>query len=686
MNKPFVGSFSLVLALVWAGASGQRAMAQPAAPPVGVVAHLKVLSDKVPDVSSMEAWKKSFIRDDMSDKEKVLTFFKSKVMFVYQDSPPQEYLSEGGCVHDPIKEFNVYGYGMCCCASSNMEAFARYLGMEARGWGINGHSVPEVSFDGSWHLIDSSLISYFTKPDGTIASVAEIVASIKDWLAKNPGYQRNDDKLRAFQASDGWTGWKQGPELLRDCTLYDKTGWWLARTHGWYSTMQEYDGTNGTPFPYEYGYSQGYQVNIELRPGEKLTRNWFPLKTPFATVNGAGNDPGCLTTKIGEGFMAYLPQYGDLTHCRVGSAHSEYAVPLGDANFKYSAWRMENLVSKGQDNTGPVLHLHDASQPGILEIDMPTSYVYLAGTLGLNAIVGDGGSVKVLFSENNGLDWKQLAALDKSGSQTLSLNDLVLRRYDYRLRFVIQGSGSGLESLKISHDMQCSQRALPTLDVGDNTISLSTGPQEGTVTIECSSTEAGKGKQVEVSDFHPVLDGIVLNRLVDQNYGGKSGNVTFPITTPADMVRLRFGCHYRLRGATDKYEYQVSFDDGKSFKTIDTETGPVQGRCKYVTFSDIPAGTRQAQVRFSGLQQNTACILALRIDADYKLPNSGFRPVKITYAWEEGGIPKQDIHIAQTPDETYKIRAESKPIMKSLTMELAQPGDVAGIAPGDLKP
>ena len=31
--------------------------------PVGVVSHVKVLSDKVRDVSSMEAWKPSFIRE-----------------------------------------------------------------------------------------------------------------------------------------------------------------------------------------------------------------------------------------------------------------------------------------------------------------------------------------------------------------------------------------------------------------------------------------------------------------------------------------------------------------------------------------------------------------------------------------------------------------------------------------------
>ena len=62
--------------------------------------------------------------------------------------------------------FNVYGYGHCCCASANVEALARYAGLEARGWGITGHSVPEVNVGGHWCMLDASLINYFKKPDG----------------------------------------------------------------------------------------------------------------------------------------------------------------------------------------------------------------------------------------------------------------------------------------------------------------------------------------------------------------------------------------------------------------------------------------------------------------------------------------------------------------------------------------
>ena len=89
---------------------------------------------------------------------------------------------------------------------------------------------------------------------------------------------------------------------------------------------------------------------------------------------------------------------------------------------------------------------------------------------------------------------------------------------------------------------------------------------------------------------------------------------------------------------------EVSLDGGKTFKHADSYVGPTQGKCKYTTLSDVPAGTRQAQIRFRGRQRNTTCLFLVRIDADYLEPHGGFRPVKVTYVWEEGGIEKRDIH------------------------------------------
>src|ERR1035437_7358580 len=148
-------------ALILASAVTTSRAADPTSASPAVVSHIKVLSDKVEDISSLEAWKKSFIRDGMTEQQKALAVWPTVVKFRQQTSPPNEYLASSANVHDPIKDFNVYGYGMCCCASANIEALSRYAGLEARGWGINHHSVPEVKIDGHWSLLDASLIQYF---------------------------------------------------------------------------------------------------------------------------------------------------------------------------------------------------------------------------------------------------------------------------------------------------------------------------------------------------------------------------------------------------------------------------------------------------------------------------------------------------------------------------------------------
>src|SRR5262249_31583583 len=99
--------------------------------------------------------------------------------------------------------------------------------------------------------------------------------------------------------------------------------------------------------------------------------------------------------------------------------------------------------------------------------------------------------------------------------------------------------------------------------------------------------------------------------------------------------------------------------------------GPTPGDCKYVVYSDVPAGTREALVRYAGTSRNATGILNFRIDADYKEPAGGFRPVKVTYTWEEDGQAKRDVHVAHAPRETYTITCAAKPVMKALALELA---------------
>ena len=45
--------------------------------------------------------------------------------------------------------------------------------------------------------------------------------------------------------------------------------------------------------------------------------------------------------------------------------------------------------------------------------------------------------------------------------------------------------------------------------------------------------------------------------------------------------------------------------------------------------------------------------------------------MKITYQWKENGADKEDVHVAVQPAETYTIRCQAKPEMKSIVLELA---------------
>ncbi len=625
----------------------------PKAATPAVVSQILVTSDKVEDVSSYEAWAKAFIKPGMSDQEKALAVWETVVKFRQQDMPPNEYNTSAGSPHDPIRSFNVYGYSMCCCASAFIESLARHVGLEARGRIINNHSVPEVKFDGAWHLLDASLICYFPNPDGVIAGVSDIADSIDAWNAQRGGAM-DDEKLRAFMRGGGW---RQGPEVLRATQAYDDNGWLPAATHGWYATMQEYAGINREGI-YEYGCAAGYRVNVQLRPGERITRSWHN-RGLHVNMDG-GEAPGSLTTRPGESDMRYSPKFGDVAPGRVGNGIHEWAVPMKQAVLAAVA-----LACDGIRDGGSGLVVADGAKPGVIVLRVPSSYVFLSGSAAIDAAPAAGGAIAIELSDNNGLDWKPVATIDAAGTRDVDLKDLVFRRYDYRLRLTLTGAGTALNGLTLRHDIQCSQRALPALTQGENRIAFSSG-DEGTVTIEGALVDNG-GRNLRFADFHPTLVALEENLL---KLTGATGSATVAIATPGDMKRLRLGAHYRARDAKDGYDVTASFDDGKTWRDIGRLAGPTPGISVGLSI-DAPKGVRAALVRLDGQQRNTTCLFDLRIDADYVEPASRVAPVAVTYVWDEDGVEKRDRHVAATGSDAWTITCAGKPLLKDLIVELA---------------
>ncbi|HTM19344.1 MAG TPA: hypothetical protein VL172_02515, partial [Kofleriaceae bacterium] len=215
--------------------------------------------------------------------------------------------------------------------------------------------------------------------------------------------------------------------------------------------------------------------------------------------------------------------------------------------------------------------------------------------------------------------------------------------------------------------IQHSQRPLPALGQGENHLSFSAGTED-TVTVEATSTGNDKHLQVGIADTHPTFDHLDASLKLN----GGEGSVTVPIATPADMVRLRFGGFYRNWSDQDAWDYSVSFDGGKTFTKVCDAPKQMAGCTKYVTVTDIPKGTRSALVRYHVKVAAATFLGSYRIDADYVAPNAGFAPVKVTYAWTEGGEAKSDVHVAKQADEAWTIACPTKPTMTSIALELAE--------------
>ncbi|HXI01833.1 MAG TPA: hypothetical protein VNI57_01525 [Candidatus Saccharimonadales bacterium] len=628
------------------------------------MSHVKVLSGNVEDVSSLEAWRRSFIDGTRDDETRGLMVWYSMVKLVFNGFPPLEYIHPDAMVVDPIKLMNVYGYTFCGPHAASTIALARQAGLEARGWAISGHIVPEILWDGGWHMLDSSLVNWFPREDGSPAGVEEIVREVTAWLDAHPGTAGNKERLMQIQRAGGATGWKQGPALLARTPFLNASGWYPARTHNWATTMLEYDGSTLTQ-GYEMSASLGYQVNNQLRPGERITFNWGNRGLDVNMHESRFRNDASL--RMGEGIAAYTPAFGDLAPGRIGNGTLEWDLPLGEDLLPAVALRAEGLrYEKGEGGRRVVAA--SAGAPGLIELRVPSSYVYLTGRVDLDVMAGDGASVTVLFSRNQGLDWKEVGRFDESGSRRIDLSNEVLRLYDYRLRIVLQGEGAGLEGLRIHHDFQHSQRALPALAPGENTVRFTAGPAEGTLTLEGNLNAEERSRQVTWEEYHPRVEGFSQEKR--WSLTGRAGSIQVPVETPGEMVRIRLSAAARLRGEGDILEPAVSWDGGESFVPLGQCRGPhVEFTCTF-TSPPPPPETRKALVRIQARKANAVRLNILRIDADYVEPSGGFRPVRITYTWEEAGVLRHASHVARVPDERYTVTVGDDARMKSLSLEL----------------
>lgn len=669
-NHPPVGAL-VACAVAFAYPLLAAADTPPVSPPA-VVAHVKLLTDKVDDLSSLGAWRQAVIQPGMKDQDKVLAAFDACLKYHHHDLTPNEYLGlpNASCT-DAIKLFNVYGY---CTGSGAHTAYLqllRQMGIEARAWSVYKWGVVEAHYDGGWHYLDPGMLCYFLKPDGSIASVDDIVQGLKTWYAANPGFLNEDKKIRDYMKDPGIA---KGPEILRNCPTFDKNGAYPLNFFGWYTTMLVFNGMNKTPFLYEEPHTQGHEMNLTLHRGELITRYWNAEHLPTDWFKE--KPPECLKAVPGKGVLYYTPKYGDLGNGRVGSGEVSYTVPL-DATLPAAALIADNLAYRWpgpQKEIRSGIGIQNAAHAAVLAFERSTGYLYAAAHIECTTQIADGGAIAVQVSLDNGRSWQAAGQFGAGPSQRIDLSSLVARHYRYRLKLTLTGAQTGLADLKISEQFQCSQRALPALGKGANKLSFSVGPQEGTVTVEGTSPKF-KDRNPTWEELGVRFEGIDATEAAKNGAivarQGKVSSITVPIETPGDLKRLRFGGQFRAGDKAEGWDYQVSFDGGKSWNTVGRAAGPVRNSSHYIATEAIPAGSRQCLVRYQGDSQGNLVLFNFRVDADYALAGSGFVPVKMTYAYQEAGKPVTQAFTAKSAAETFNLSCGEQPVLTSIRLELA---------------
>jgi hypothetical protein len=632
--------------------------------------NLKVLSDKIDDVTTTDNILQAFLKPGMSDAQRSRALWTAAVKYRHQAPPPNEYLAADWEAHDPVKLFNVYGYCMCCCSSAILEALNRLDGREARGRILNGHSVPEVAYGGAWHMYDASLITFFPRPGtGEVAAVDDVSAALAAWYAKNPVYQRNRAKLTELMSGEQWLGWKsKGPELLAACPYYER-GFFPARTHGWNDTMVEYDRKSEV---YEYGYQVGHQALFSLRPGESLTREATNRGLHVNMREAPHGD--LLKARAPEADLVYLKDFfpGYRGGVVANGIHT-YAPDLAAGALAAGADVYDNLASGG----APALHVKTAGKPGVAIVQMASPYVYLGGRLTLKAVrQTPADRVAVSISTNNGRTFQPLWTAAKTGTSDVvaDLKDWIFRRYAYWVKIEIDAAAplnAGIEVLSLENDVQHAPRTLPFLGKGVNTITVAADGDAGLacrtiagrITADAhfnkNETAVGLGVRTENLD------------LQHEAYWWKSGvgTMTVPIETPGPMIALRFGAHVRARGPKDMVKMALSFDGGKTWQHAAQIAGPTPGRTEYFRFTAVPPHTQQALLRYELTGNNTIGILSFRVDADYRDPLAAAapRPFEVVYRWRENGMEKsQRTNVPRLPF-TYTITTTAEPEMIAVT-------------------
>ena len=439
--------------------------------------NLKVLSDKIDDVTTVENILKSFIKPGMSDAERARRCGPPPSSIGTRRRRPTNSWRADWEAHDPVKIFNVYGYCMCCCCSSLIEALNRLDGRAGarphpqrpqRAGGLLRRRLAHVRLLAD-HLFPQARQRRRRLGRRDLRSARRLVRQ----EPRLPRERRQARRLHAERRLDGLQ--ERSRHCWRTVPSTSSAGSRRGRTAGtppWPSTTARARCTSTAT-------RSATGRCFRLRPGESSVARGGQSRPARQR-----RQPSCdvLKAKAPQNDLVYLKKFSPATT----AAWSATASIAMRRTWPPAGWRRAPSATRTWPRRFAGAASEDGGKPGVAVVALTSPYVYLGGRLKLKAVRKtdgrQGGGVAVHqqrphASRRCGRPTKSAAV-----EATVDLNDSILRRYAYWLKIEITSAsptGAGLEEFAVENDIQHAPRTLPWLGKGRNTITVAADGDAG---------------------------------------------------------------------------------------------------------------------------------------------------------------------------------------------------------------
>ncbi|HUT10247.1 MAG TPA: right-handed parallel beta-helix repeat-containing protein [Thermoguttaceae bacterium] len=652
---------SLVAALVFGFQSRARAQ----------MCNVKVVTDGNPDYADIGSMIYSITSNRKNTKDKCWALWYWNHIARRQTAPM---ILHGRELTDPIRQFNDYGYMMCSTVAGANCAIWGAMGLDVKFWDISLHTVPEVEYDGRWHMYDSSLSAIYTLCDGTT------IAGVEDIGAEG-----------ACAASGGIS--EPGHIAKYHCLTATSPNGFLAGCDTIRSLADEYRCFNPRGLKYrDYlnNWDLGHRYILNLRENEVYTRYYHRLDadSPDATRPNDKRpdfraDPAYYVPNENKGWdpESVNPRYNIR-----GNGLREWT-PLLTAS---ALTKTAHAVSKVEAIEPAGVEPAQADQAG--EIVFKVEGANVITSLAINATMirqtaDDLAAIAV--STTNGLAWDEVWRADKTGRIPVDLRliEPVNGAYEVLVKVILKGktnaSDAQLRSIAFETVTQLNSKTLPRLRLGKNRVYVGAGEQTESIVLWPDLSRPRyqayvvEEKNVSQPEQRPYLSSLCAEQ------GGEEAYVVFRIDAPRDITSVTYGGRFYNRGLQAHVDLLHSFDGGKtwnrSYSLIDT-TSPWDV-IHHEKVESIPAGTKSVLFKYLwnafNAGRDVCGLYAVRMEANYRPADARPKPVEVTFSWNElqadyTMIQRSHTQLVESLPCMYEINVGGldHPVMESLRINL----------------